>query len=177
MVGASFSCRTVYSSHIGAKLAHVPGLQLTGLDFYHHVTVQLYVIKQKVKKLLGFTDHEAILAPQQCKPVSQFQQEVLDIVHQSILQFLLIVLLPDRQKIEEVRIAGHLLRQVALWFRQCRLEIVDRVALTLIKPGVQEVEQHIPRPVVLQCFLRIESRNIRLFSILIYQQLNVTPRN
>ena len=93
---------------IAAELAHVLGFELADLEFDHHVTQLFDVEQQQVDEAIDPVHLPA------CKShaASEFEQRVLEAVHQRLLQVVLGEALGQGCDLEHVRILGQLLRQI-----------------------------------------------------------------
>ena len=75
--------------------------------------------------------------------------------HQAVLHRGLVRVLPQRQKIKEIRGFRDALGQIGLGGRQGCLEICDRLALPPVQAGLNLERQHVARPAVLHRFAGI----------------------
>lgn len=71
-----------------------------------------------------------------------------DIVEQRILQNSLVVRFGDSRKSKAVRVFGELLRQPTIGIGQSELEVGQRLSLSLVQVGCDEVQEHGSAPTV-----------------------------
>lgn len=75
------------------QLVHILGLEAARLHFDDRVAVQLRMVEQQVEPLLGLPHLEAVLTAQKGEPCSQLHEELRDVCHQGVLEFLLVIAL------------------------------------------------------------------------------------
>lgn len=114
------------------------------------------IVKQQVGKELLLTYFQAKLSAHIGESLSKFQKETSNVVHQFILNVMLVKFLPYGKKIKLVRVFGYLLRQVALHGRKRGLKVGDSLSVSLIQVGSKPVEKSITSPIVFPCFSKGE---------------------
>ncbi|MNI70254.1 hypothetical protein D3C73_1260560 [compost metagenome] len=107
------------------------GLELARLEFDDHIAAQLEVIEQQVDEELVTTNIQQHLLADEGKACAQFQQELGDMLDQSVFDLTLLRIKRQAEEVEAVRIFQRLAGQVGLRFRQVALEVTDCLAAAL----------------------------------------------
>lgn len=111
------------------------------------------------------------LFPHECEPLTELQEELLDVVDRCAFQVALPsdVVVPD--EVEETRVAGRLLRQIGVRRRQRVGEICNRASYAFVEPSVDVVDVDVSATAVLDGLLGIPEPQVG--GIELIQQLDV----
>jgi len=85
------------------------------------------------------------------KARTQLQQKIGDVLDQGALDITLMRIRSQAEKIKAIRIFEGLARQIGLRLGQMALKIAHAIAAALQQAGLNLDDQHIARPVVLDC--------------------------
>ena len=90
--------------NISNQLPHVLGAEFGDFDLHHYEAMNPIVVEKEVNILFCVSDQKAVFPSYKREAGTEFHQEALDVVGQSILQFFFVKLRADCQKIESVRV-------------------------------------------------------------------------
>lgn len=115
------------------------------------------------------------LAADKREALPKFEEQLLDMVSQCSFQVILTPDIGDAHEIEQVRVAGGLLGEFGVGGRQRPREVRDRLARTLVQPGVDVVDHDVPAPALINGGLCVPKPQFRVVELL--QQCDLmTPR-
>lgn len=167
----------VHRHNVSANLPDVSRFKFTRFHLDYDICMDLRVIEKKINKLFFIADLDPIFAAHIGEAGPKLDEKALDIINKSILELAFVISFFYCQEIEVIGISCDLFRKVATDFRKVLSEIVDGLALTCIKIGLNEAEQHGTRPVICNSLIHIEQSLLSIFSDMVENEADMTPRN
>lgn len=126
---------------VEVQLAGVLRLELAALQLDHHVAAQLDVEEQQVDEVLLLADLHPVLPPHEGEALAEFEQELLQVLHQPGFQLALAKRLLQRQEVEDVGILQRLADQLGLRRQSPHAEAAGTYALSLTGLAVDHQHQ------------------------------------
>jgi putative heme degradation protein len=107
------------------------------------------VVEQEVDVEILVVDFEVNLTSDESETHAEFEEELLDVIQESLLNLPFARLFADGEKIEDVWIFERLLSKVRLRRRKSESEVRDRLALALIQTALDLMDENSTTPTVL----------------------------
>ena len=108
-----------------------------GLELHDDVAAQLQVVEEKIDVEVLIAHFQMDLAPHESEPRAQFQQEMLDVIHQGLLHLPLPARVSGPQEIEKVGILEDLGCHVGIRGRRGGRKVGDSLPLPFMGLVVQ----------------------------------------
>src|SRR5262249_27110594 len=122
----------VYYAQVEVHLAGVLGLEGPFLQVDDHERPQPEVVEEQVDVEVLITDFDAVLPADEGEPLTEFEQEALEVTKEPGLQFPLVERFFQGHEVEDVRILQRLSNQVRLRGREPVGEVADRSTLASV---------------------------------------------
>lgn len=113
------------------------------------------MVEQQVGVEVGVTDFEVDLTPDERESLPEFQQKLLDVIGQQTFQITFATDVRSANEVEEVWVAGRLLRQVGVRRRQGVGEVRNGLPGPLVELRVDVVDQDVPAPTLVDRHLGV----------------------
>ena len=143
--------QAVDGGKVEIQLSGILRLELPSFQLDHYIAAELQVVEQQIEIEIVAAHVQMILIAEERKACSKLQKQPGNLGNQSPLDVPFHHILAEGDKIEDVRVLHHLLRQLALLRRQRRGEVVDlmRERLTFVQPAFYLVNKDVAGPAVL----------------------------
>ncbi len=100
------------------------------------------------------------LSTDECEALAEFEEELLDVVGQCSFEVVLASDVCDADEVEEVGVAGSLLRQVGVCWRQCTGEVGDGLAGALVEFRVDVMGKDVAAPALVERHLGVPKAQV-----------------
>ena len=115
------------------KLPQMIFAELRSLDFHNDIPIEIHVEEKQVHEPLLRSDLQTEFPADKHEALSKLQQELLNVRHHRVLEFLLAILRRQRNEVKTVGILRDLLREVAVRLWECNGEVRNRLTLPFVK--------------------------------------------
>jgi len=106
------------------------------------------VVEEKVDEIFLRSERDAVLPPDEAKPVAKFEEKGLQARDQTVFDLAFLHFLSDAQEFQVVAALQHFIRLLREIFGQSQREVVRLLFGdgTLVSAGLDLIKQDIPRP-------------------------------
>src|SRR5262249_1884707 len=142
--------QVVDRGEIEVQLACVLGPEGCRLELDHHEAAKVEVVEEEIDPEFFAADFERILTSHEGEADTQLEEEVAEVLEQSLMECALLRVLAGGEELEVVWILEDLLGEVRLGRRERTIEVRDRVSLAASKVSLDLKHEDIAAPAVLE---------------------------